>query len=272
MAMGLNRAYQVLDLKPAVEDLPDAIPLERVAKDVEFRDVHFSYPERALFDGVSFKAAAGQITALVGPTGSGKSSLMFLLLRLFEIDQGEILIDGTEIRKFTKDSVRENITLATQENILFSTTVMENIRYAEPTATENEVMWAAQVAEATQFIEKLPLGYQTDLGEKAARLSTGQRQRIVIARALLKKTPVLILDEPTASLDVVTEHRILENIKTQLADKTIFLITHRLSTVRQADQIVYLKSGQVQEHGTYQELANGSGPFSRFVAAELDEV
>ena len=272
MAMGLNRAYQVLDLKPAVEDLPDAIPLERVAKDVEFRDVHFSYPERALFDGVSFKAPAGQITALVGPTGSGKSSLMFLLLRLFEIDQGEILIDGTEIRKFTKDSVRENITLATQENILFSTTVMENIRYAQPTATENEVMWAAQVAEATQFIEKLPLGYQTDLGEKAARLSTGQRQRIVMARALLKKTPVLILDEPTASLDVVTEHRILENIKRQLADKTIFLITHRLSTVRQADQIVYLKSGQVQEHGTYQELANGSGPFSRFVAAELDEV
>ena len=272
MAMGLNRAYQVLDLKPAVQDLPDALPLERVIKDVEFRDVHFSYPERALFQGVSFKAPAGQITALVGPTGSGKSSLMFLLLRLFEIDRGEILIDGMDIRKFTKNSVRENITLATQENILFSTTVMENIRYARPSATENEVFWAAQVVEATQFIEKLPRGYQTDLGEKAARLSSGQRQRIVMARALLKKTPVLILDEPTASLDVVTEHRILENIKTQLAGRTIFLITHRLSTVRQADQIVYLKSGQVQEQGTYQELADSSGPFSRFVAAELDEV
>jgi ATP-binding cassette subfamily B protein len=172
----------------------------------------------------------------MGPTGSGKRTLMALLLRLFDPEQGGIEIDGTDLRRFTLASLRKGISIALQENVLFGTTVRENIRFAVPDAGDQQVRAAARIACADSFIEKLPAGYDKLLGERGTKLSTGQRQRLSIARALLKDTPVLILDEPSASLDAATEHAVLQNLAEWGAGRVIFLITHRLSTIRRADR------------------------------------
>jgi ABC-type multidrug transport system fused ATPase/permease subunit len=269
MAMGLTRVYQILDLTPDVQNGPDAIDLDHVERSIRFQSLSFSYPERDLFTDISFEARVGEITAILGPTGTGKTTLMLLLLRMFEYQNGRIELDGRDIRDFTFQSVRRNITLATQENILFSMSVMDNIRYARPDATDAEVREAARVACADEFIERLPEQYTTFLGEKAAKLSTGQRQRLVIARAILKNTPILILDEPTASLDALTERRIMANIKAWAERRTVFLITHRLSTVRQADRIVFLKEGRVMDVGSHRELMSRPSDYRDFVNAEL---
>jgi len=270
MAMGLNRVYQILDLTPDVQNRPGAVALEGISKSIRFRNVRFSYPERDLFDDVSFEANVGEIMAILGPTGTGKTTLMLLLLRMFEYQDGAIDLDDRSIRDFTFQSVRKNITLATQENILFSRSVMDNIRFARPDATDDEVREAARIACADEFIERLPGQYDTFLGEKAAKLSTGQRQRLVIARAILKDTPVLVLDEPTASLDAFTERRIMANIKTWAERRTVFLITHRLSTVRQADRILFLKDGRVADCGSHTELMDRPSEYRSFVEAELN--
>lgn len=272
MAMGLNRVYQILDLTPDIQNRPDATDLQRVDRSIRFRNMQFSYPERDLFSDISFEARVGEITAILGPTGSGKTTLMLLLLRMFEYQGGSIELDGSDIRDFTFQSVRRNITLATQENILFSMSVMENIRFPRPEATDDEVREAARIACADDFIERLPEKYDTFLGEKAAKLSTGQRQRLVIARAILKDVPILILDEPTASLDALTERRIMDNIKAWAERRTVFLITHRLSTVRQADRIVFLEDGRVADFGSHRELMAKPSAYRSFVEAELNTI
>ena len=270
MAMGLNRVYQILDLTPDVQNRPDAVELEGVDRRIRFENVQFSYPERDLFSDITFEAQVGEITAILGPTGTGKTTLMLLLLRMFEYQGGRIELDGRDIRDFTFQSVRRNITLATQENILFSMSVMDNIRFARREATDDEVREAARIACADDFVERLPEKYDTFLGEKAAKLSTGQRQRLVIARAILKDTPILILDEPTASLDALTERRIMANIKAWAQRRTVFLITHRLSTVRQADRIVFLEDSRVADHGSHRELMARPSAYRAFVDAELN--
>ncbi|MYJ74844.1 MAG: ATP-binding cassette domain-containing protein, partial [Gammaproteobacteria bacterium] len=204
-----------------------------------------------------------------GPTGTGKSTLMSLVLRLADPDDGRITIDGKELRSVTVASIRQHIALATQENILFSASVLENIRFAKPEATREEVATAARVACADTFIDALAEGYDTPLGERATKLSTGQRQRIVIARAIVKDAPILILDEPTAALDAVTEQRVLDSLKAWGERRCIFLITHRLSTIRRADQIVYLRDGRVLGSGTHDELTASNGAYRAFVEAEL---
>nr|MDJ0785765.1 ABC transporter ATP-binding protein [Myxococcota bacterium] len=269
VAIGLDRVFEVLDLEPEVEDAPDARPLETVQHEVRFDDVHFGYgASRPVLRGVDLHAHVGTITAIVGPTGSGKSTLMALLLRLFEPDSGAITIDGAPLRDFTIESLRASVSIALQENVLFGETIRENIRFAVPDASDEAVRAAARVACADEFIERLPDGYDTLLGERGTKLSTGQRQRLSIARAVLKDTPILILDEPTASLDAETELRVMRNLAEWGKGRLIFLITHRLSTIRRADQILVIQDGRIAERGGHDELMGRSGVYRRLVEGE----
>ena len=271
MAMGLNRVYQILDLAPEIQNKPNAEALEEITSQINFINLSFSYPERKVLEGITFTARLGEVTAIMGPTGSGKSTLMLLLLRLFEYQGGSIQINGKDLSEYTFESIREKITLATQENILFSLSVRENIAYARQDATLEEIKEAARIACADEFIDQLPDGYDTFLGERASKLSTGQRQRLVIARAILKDTPILILDEPTASLDADTERRIMANLKDWATGRTVFLVTHRLSTIRQADRIAFIKNGVIVDYGNHDQLIDKpDGEYRQFVDAELE--
>ncbi len=268
IAIGLDRAFELLDLEPEVSDAPNAIALPPFKKSVAFRDVHFSYqPDRSVLSGVDLETRAGTITAIVGPTGSGKSTLLSLLLRLFDPDRGSIEIDGHDLRSLKLDSLRESVSIALQENLLFGESVAENIRFAVPDASQEAVETAARIACADDFIRDLPDGYDTLLGERGAKLSTGQRQRLSIARAILKDTPILILDEPSASLDARTELQLMENLAEWGQGRAIFLITHRLSTIRRSHQIAVLKDGRIIETGTHDELIERDGGGYRALAA-----
>ncbi len=273
MAVGMERAFTQVDMRPEVRDADDAVPLPPFRHGVAFRGVHFGYdPTHPVLRGVDLEAHAGTITALVGPTGSGKSTLVSLLLRLFDPDAGCIEIDGRDLRSLELESLRANVSIALQENLLFATTVRENIRYAVPAAPDERVREAARVACADEFIRELPEGYDTMLGERGARLSTGQRQRLSIARALIKDAPILVLDEPTASLDAATELRVMQNLVEWGRGRAIFLVTHRLSTIRRADQIVYLRDGEVVEAGSHRALmTRAGGAYRRFVELEHPE-
>ena len=270
MAVGLGRVFEVLDLEPDIEDAPDARAMPPFRTAVTFRNVGFGYlPGRPVLTDIELEATPGTVTAIVGPTGSGKSTMMSLLLRLADPDTGSIEIDGNDLKALKIDSLRAQIALATQENILFSDTVLENIRYAAPGATRDAAIDAAKVACADDFITALPNGYDTPLGERATKLSSGQRQRIVIARAVVKDAPILILDEPTAALDAETELAVLNNLKAWGRGRCIFLITHRLSTIRRADTVAYMRDGRLREIGTHDALmGQPDGAYRRFVSAE----
>jgi ATP-binding cassette subfamily B protein len=270
MAIGLNRVFSVLDLEPDIVDAENAKPMPALSRSVSFQHVNFGYIDgQTVLHDVNFTASIGSITAIVGPTGTGKSTLMSLLLRLADPDQGCITVDGTDIRDFTVNSLRHGISIATQENILFSESVLNNILYAAPNATRQDAIEAARVVCAHDFIEALPQGYDTALGERAVKLSSGQRQRLVLARAIVRDTPILILDEPTAALDAQTEHDVLANIQVWSEGRCVFLITHRLSTIRQADEVIYLRQGTVLAQGRHDALlALDSGAYKDFVAAE----
>jgi ABC-type multidrug transport system fused ATPase/permease subunit len=250
IAVGLDRVFELLDLEPEVREAPDAIPLAPPRRGVRFRGVSFAYqPGRPALEQVSFEAPCGAVTALLGPTGAGKSTLVALLLRLFDPDAGSVEIDGVDLRRLKLASLRAQVAVALQENLLFGASVRENIRYARPEASDAEVEAAARVACAHGFIASLARGYDTLLGERGARLSTGQRQRLSIARAVLKNAPILVLDEPTAALDAATEQEVLENLLAWGRERAILLVTHRPSTLRHADRIVRLERGRVTEAG-----------------------
>ena len=219
--------------------------------------------------GVSFTARPGTVTAVVGVSGAGKSTLMRLLLRLYEVDAGAIEIDGVDIRDLRVQSLRGGIGIVLQENALFPTTVADNIRFASPGATDAAVEAAAATACADEFVRDLPEGYATELGERGAKLSTGQRQRISIARAVVKNAPILLLDEPTASLDVATERRVLARLAEWGRDKVIFLVTHRIGTIRRADRILFLEDGLLVEEGDHASLMERpGGRYRAFVTTE----
>ena len=270
MAMGLGRVFEILDIEPDVSNAPDAVPMPPFRSEVRFDGVAFGYAaERPVLREVSFAAKAGTLTAIVGPTGSGKSTLMCLLTRLFDADAGSVAIDGIDVRQLEVASLRANVSIALQQNVLFAMSVRDNIRYVVPEATDDTVLQAAAVACFDEVVRDLPEGLDTMLGDRGGRLSTGQRQRLSIARAVAKDAPILILDEPTAALDADTEHRVLERLKAWGAGRAVFLITHRVSTIRQADQILYLQDGRVVESGNHEALmALPNGRYRRF--AETD--
>jgi ABC-type multidrug transport system fused ATPase/permease subunit len=270
IAVGLDRVFELLDVEPEVRDAPDALPLAPPQHGIAFHGVGFGYrPGQPVLTDVSFEAACSAVTALLGPTGAGKSTLLSLLLRLFDPDTGRIEIDGVDLRRLQLAGLRAGVALALQENLLFGATVRENIRHARPDASDSEVRAAARVACADAFISALPQGYDTRLGERGAKLSTGQRQRISIARAVLKDAPILVLDEPTASLDAATESELLQNLSVWGRDRAILLVTHRLSTLRHADRIVCLAGGRVIESGAPAELmARAGGAYRQLVESE----
>ena len=269
MAVGLNRVFEILDLEPEIKDALDASDIEDIGEGVAFQNVTFSYDrQRSVLSGVSLRSPPGNITAIVGATGTGKSTLMSLLLRLADPQSGRVTLGGRDIRSVTLASLRRQISIATQENILFSTSVLENIRYPVPEADRDTVIAAAKIACADEFISQLSQGYDTPLGERATKLSTGQRQRIVIARALVKNSPILILDEPTAALDADTELRVMDNLRQWGESRCVFLITHRLSTIRQAHNVLYLREGRVAAFGPHDQLVQDNADYRSFVEAE----
>ena len=268
--IGLERAFYFLDLEPKVFDPDDPFDFPENIQTVAWNDVHFQYEDGTqVLHGVDLTATSGTITAIVGVTGSGKSTLMSLLLRLYDPDSGTITINDTDIREFLIDDIRRNHAIAMQKNVLFTGKVTDNVAFGLPDADFDSVKRACEVACADEFISELSDGYDTNLGERGAKLSAGQRQRLTIARAVIRDTPILILDEPTASLDAKTEHRVLENLAEWGKDRVVFVITHRLSTVRNADNIAFLEDGKVVEAGSHDELLNiPDGRYRRFVDAE----
>lgn len=253
-----RRVFQILDSDEEVPERADAVTLKHTRGEVIFEDVNFGYGDDAerglILRNVSFKAHPGQITAIVGATGAGKTSLVSLLSRFYDPQGGRILLDGHDLRDLSLKSLRENVSLVLQEPFLFPLSVADNIAFGRPGVTRREIIEAARAAHAHDFIEQLPDGYDTILNERGAQLSGGERQRIAIARAVLKNAPVLILDEPTSALDAHTEGRIFEALSQLMKDRTTFIISHRLSTIRRADQILALADGRVVERGTHESL------------------
>ncbi len=255
-----ERLFEILDTKSEVEDLPGAPALPRIQGRVEVRDLRFHYREdREVLTGINFTAQPGEMVALVGPSGAGKTTLVQLLHRFYDPTGGEIRVDGIPIREVQLNSYLEQIALVPQETLLFGGTIEENIRYAKPNATFEEIVEAAKSANADTFIRQCPESYQTVVGEKGVRLSAGQRQRIAIARALLKDPHLLILDEATSALDNESEKLIQEALERLMQGKTSFVIAHRLSTIHNADRIIVLDHGKIAETGTHQELMDAQG-------------
>jgi len=270
MAIGLDRVFNILDIEPDVQNAPDAVPMHALNREIRFDNVGFAYePDMPLLRNISFAVQPGTITAIVGPTGSGKSTLMSLLCRLFDPDSGSITIDGVDLRKLDLDSLRDNVSIALQENVLFGISVRDNIRYVVPDADDGQILRAAAVACVDDYVLGLPEGLDTVLSDRGGKLSTGERQRLSIARAVIKDAPILILDEPTAALDAYTEHRVLDRLTTWGGGRAIFLITHRISTIQRADQILYLDDGQILESGSHEQLMQlPNGRYRRFVETE----
>ena len=258
-----DRVFNIMDLEEKITDVPGAKPLPPIKGKVEFKDITFSYKEgQPALQHISLKAEPGQMIALVGPSGSGKSTIANLIPRFYDVDSGVITIDDHDIRQVTADSLREQIGLVPQETMLFSTSVMENIRYGRLEATDEEVIEAAKAANAEEFIKELPEGYDTKLGERGLNLSGGQRQRLAIARAILKNPRVLILDEATSALDTESEKIVQDALDNLMVGRTSFVIAHRLSTIFNADQIFVVENGHLREHGTHEELLAAGGLYS----------
>ena len=258
--------YEILDLKPQQGDAPGALSLEVSRGEIRFEDVRFGYSEELpVLHGVSFIAEAGKTTAIVGASGAGKSTLTALLERFYDVEGGSITIDGQDIAKVTKSSLRNQIAFVSQQPYLFEGSIADNIRYGRENATDAEVYAAAELAAADGFIREQPQGYDTPVGENGVTLSGGQRQRVSIARAIVRNAPILLLDEATSSLDNESEARIQDALATVMKGRTVVVIAHRLSTVVNADKIVVLESGHVVEEGTHQSLlADPHGVYARF--------
>jgi ATP-binding cassette subfamily B protein len=262
--VGLSIAYHLFDTEPTVQEAPDARPITEARGEVVFDDVSFHYPSReTTLKNISFTCRPGEVVAVVGPTGAGKSTLMSLMPRFYDVNDGRILLDGEDIRDLTLNSLREQISIVLQEPLLFSGSIADNIRYGRLDATDEDVVAAATAANCHDFVTRLPLQYETLVGERGVQLSGGERQRICVARAFLKDAPVLILDEPTSSIDSRTEALILDALDQLMVGRTTFIIAHRLSTIRHADKILVIDHGELVEQGSHEELLRNRGTYSQ---------
>jgi len=265
-----ERIFRVIDESPEPPDAEDAVEFKEIRGEVEFRNVSFSYQRGVpVLKNVSFHVKPGQMVALVGPTGAGKTTIVNLLARFYEVDSGEILIDGVDIRKIKKESLRSLLGVVLQDTYLFSESVRENIRYGRLSATDEEVEEAARLANAEQFILGLPQGYDTILTDGGENLSQGQRQLLAIARAILKDPAILILDEATSNIDVLTEKHVQSAMLNLMRGRTSFVIAHRLSTIRSADLILVINQGEIVEQGTHQELLEKEGFYYRLYTSQF---
>jgi ATP-binding cassette subfamily B protein len=264
-----NASLALLDTEPEVTEKPDAVSLGRAEGRITAQGVNFTYPGRkATLSDISFHARPGERVAIVGHTGAGKSTLMSLLIRFYDPKAGRIEMDGVDLRDLKLSSLRDQISVVLQEPLLFSGTIADNIRYGKLDATEEEVVDAARAANAHDFISDLPNGYATVIGERGAQISGGERQRVCVARAFLKDAPILILDEPTSSIDSKTERVILDALDDLMVGRTSFMIAHRLSTVRDVDQVLVLDRGRIAERGTHAELVGRGGVYEQLHEAQ----
>jgi ATP-binding cassette subfamily B protein/subfamily B ATP-binding cassette protein MsbA len=265
---GAKRCFEVLDRQDDVVDSPNAVAIAQTKGALQFDNVSFGYETgRPVLRDINLGIASSQIIALVGGTGAGKSTLLSLVPRFYDPTSGSVTLDGRNLREITKKSLRAQIGMVLQDTLLFSTSVRENIAYGRPGATEEEIVAAAQRAQADEFIRQLPNGYLSLVGERGAHLSVGQRQRLGIARAFLKNAPILLLDEPTSALDPTTEAAILETIKELMRGRTTLIVTHRLATIHNVDQIVVLEGGRVAEQGRGPELVARGGVYAKLYAS-----
>jgi ATP-binding cassette subfamily B protein len=259
----IEEMFDLLEVKPEVVDAPDAKELVIGNGAIAFKDVHFAYdPARPILKGISFEVPAGKTVAVVGPSGAGKSTLSRLLYRFYDVQSGTITIDGQDLRTVTQKSLRKVIGMVPQDTVLFNDTIAYNVRYGRPGASEADVTAAAEIAQIGEFIRNLPEGFETKVGERGLKLSGGEKQRVAIARTVLKSPPVLILDEATSALDTTTEREIQAALDVVSKNRTTLVIAHRLSTVIGADEIIVLKSGVIAERGTHAELLARNGLYA----------
>ena len=260
---GATRVFELLDTTTEIKEIDGAVSLPPISKKIDFQKVQFKYDEEIVLKDISFQVKMGEVIALVGMSGAGKTSLVNLLPRFYDVEKGQILIDDHDIRKVSLKSIRDQIGLVTQQTILFNDTVRNNIAYGSPKCSEREIMEAAQAANAHEFIQRLPQAYDTIIGEQGVKLSGGERQRLSIARALLKNAPILILDEATSSLDSDSETEVQKALERLMKGRTVFVIAHRLSTIRNAHRIIVLSGGQIAEEGTHEDLMTANGEYRR---------
>lgn len=259
------RVFDLLDVRPEIHDAPGAAELAPFRSSVAFRNVAFRYGDTPVLHGIDFTVSAGEILALVGHSGAGKTTVANLLLRFYDVTDGQICIDGTDIRTVTQRSLRRQIAFVSQETVLFNDTVRNNIAYGSAGVSDDDIRRAARAACAEEFIEKMPAGYDTMIGEKGVRVSGGQRQRLAIARALIKNAPILILDEATSALDAQSEQLVQQALENLMSGRTTFIIAHRLATVRNADTILVLENGRIVERGSHGDLMEHCGIYSSLI-------
>jgi len=267
-----SRVFELIDTVPEIADAPDAIPLESVAGHVQVHGVVFSYrPDAPVLKNVSIEARPGEMVALVGRSGAGKSTLISLIPRLYDVQSGAVCIDGKDVRRLRNDDLRRNIAMVMQDVFLFDGTIRDNIGYGRLNATEQEIMAAAESAHVNEFVNELPDGYHTQIGERGVKLSGGQRQRISLARAFLANAPILLLDEPTSNVDTHSERLIQEAIGRLMQNRTTFVIAHRLSTILRADKIVLLERGRIHAEGTHNHLLENSPLYAHLYRVQFEE-
>jgi len=268
---GAQRVFAIIDLVPEIGNSPDAPPLPRISREIEIRNVTFRYEEAPVLRNINLRIRAGEVVAFVGMSGGGKTTLVNLIPRFYDVTEGAITIDGHDVRNVTIESLRGQIAIVTQQTILFNDTVRNNIAYGDIVKTEEEIVAAAKAANAHDFIVRLPMGYDTLIGEQGTKLSGGERQRISIARAILKDAPILILDEATSSLDSEAEIEVQDALENLMKGRTTLVIAHRLSTIRNAYRIIVLVSGEIREEGTHEALLACQGEYCRLYNMQFKE-